>query len=70
MFANPTIHCLNISAASIDLNSSNDGWYGSLKDTIQQQQNEAVWVSEGKVCAHILLVCACMFTWNMDQEPQ
>lgn len=27
----------------------NDGWYGALKETIQQQQNQLVWVSEGKV---------------------
>ncbi|KAG8130624.1 hypothetical protein E2320_017309 [Naja naja] len=40
--------CFHLFTASIDLNSGNDGWYGSLKDTIQQQQNEAVWVSEGK----------------------
>uniref|UniRef100_A0A8C7AS50 Tight junction protein 2 n=1 Tax=Neovison vison TaxID=452646 RepID=A0A8C7AS50_NEOVI len=25
------------------------GWFGSLKDTIQHQQGEAVWVSEGKM---------------------
>uniref|UniRef100_A0A8C6YF92 Tight junction protein 2 n=1 Tax=Naja naja TaxID=35670 RepID=A0A8C6YF92_NAJNA len=41
--------CFHLFTASIDLNSGNDGWYGSLKDTIQQQQNEAVWVSEGKL---------------------
>lgn len=35
--------------ATINLNSANDSWYGSLKDIVQQQQNEAVWVSEGKV---------------------
>ncbi len=27
----------------------NDGWYGALKEIIQQQQNQLVWVSEGKV---------------------
>lgn len=27
----------------------NDGWFGALKETIQQQQNQLVWVSEGKV---------------------
>lgn len=27
----------------------NDGWFGALKDIIQQQQNQLVWVSEGKV---------------------
>lgn len=39
-----------ISLAMINLNSANDSWFGSLKDTIQHQQGEAVWVSEGKVC--------------------
>lgn len=39
----------SIFTATINLNSANDSWYGSLKDTIQQQQGEAVWVSEGKV---------------------
>lgn len=39
-----------MSVATINVNSANDGWFGSLKDSIQQQQNEAVWVSEGKVC--------------------
>lgn len=38
-----------ISVATINLNSANDSWFGSLKDTIQHQQGEAVWVSEGKV---------------------
>ncbi|KAJ8272254.1 hypothetical protein COCON_G00111130 [Conger conger] len=33
---------------TINLNQMNDGWYGALKDTIQQQQNQLVWVSEGK----------------------
>ncbi|KAF7664727.1 hypothetical protein LDENG_00167990 [Lucifuga dentata] len=33
---------------TINLNSMNDGWYGALKETIQQQQNQLVWVSEGK----------------------
>ncbi|XP_075414069.1 tight junction protein 1 isoform X2 [Tenrec ecaudatus] len=32
----------------INLNSMNDGWYGALKEAIQQQQNQLVWVSEGK----------------------
>lgn len=35
--------------ATINLNNMNDGWYGALKETIQQQQNQLVWVSEGKV---------------------
>ncbi|XP_042331385.1 tight junction protein ZO-1 isoform X14 [Sceloporus undulatus] len=34
--------------ATINLNSMNDGWYGALKEAIQQQQNQLVWVSEGK----------------------
>ncbi|XP_076839346.1 tight junction protein 1 [Brachyhypopomus gauderio] len=34
--------------ATINMNSMNEGWYGSLKDTVQQQQNQLVWVSEGK----------------------
>ncbi|XP_066557366.1 tight junction protein ZO-1 isoform X3 [Amia ocellicauda] len=33
---------------TINMNSMNDGWYGALKETIQQQQNQLVWVSEGK----------------------
>uniref|UniRef100_A0A8C0XH83 Zona occludens protein 1 n=1 Tax=Castor canadensis TaxID=51338 RepID=A0A8C0XH83_CASCN len=33
---------------TINLNSLNDGWYGALKEAIQQQQNQLVWVSEGK----------------------
>ncbi|XP_078541055.1 tight junction protein 1 isoform X4 [Lissotriton helveticus] len=33
---------------TINLNSMNDGWYGALKEGIQQQQNQLVWVSEGK----------------------
>uniref|UniRef100_A0AAQ4R3G4 Tight junction protein 1b n=1 Tax=Gasterosteus aculeatus aculeatus TaxID=481459 RepID=A0AAQ4R3G4_GASAC len=32
----------------INMNNMNDGWYGALKETIQQQQNQLVWVSEGK----------------------
>ncbi|XP_069758469.1 tight junction protein ZO-1 isoform X6 [Narcine bancroftii] len=34
--------------SNINLNSMNDGWYGALKESIQQQQNQLVWVSEGK----------------------
>ncbi|GAA6100091.1 tight junction protein ZO-1 isoform X2 [Tachysurus ichikawai] len=30
------------------MNNMNDGWYGALKETVQQQQNQLVWVSEGK----------------------
>nr|XP_006628859.2 PREDICTED: tight junction protein ZO-1 isoform X11 [Lepisosteus oculatus] len=33
---------------TINMNSMNDGWYGALKETVQQQQNQLVWVSEGK----------------------
>uniref|UniRef100_A0A673IGB8 Tight junction protein ZO-1-like n=1 Tax=Sinocyclocheilus rhinocerous TaxID=307959 RepID=A0A673IGB8_9TELE len=33
---------------TINLNNMNDGWYGALKETTQQQQNQLVWVSEGK----------------------
>ncbi|CAJ0934081.1 unnamed protein product [Ranitomeya imitator] len=33
---------------TINLNSMNDGWYGALKESVQQQQNQLVWVSEGK----------------------
>ncbi|XP_071344704.1 tight junction protein 1 isoform X8 [Trachinotus anak] len=33
---------------TINLNSMNDGWFGALKEIIQQQQNQLVWVSEGK----------------------
>ncbi|XP_036439999.1 tight junction protein ZO-1 isoform X4 [Colossoma macropomum] len=34
--------------ATINMNNMNEGWYGALKETIQQQQNQLVWVSEGK----------------------
>lgn len=34
---------------TIDLNSANDAWYGSVKDSIREQQDRAVWVCEGKV---------------------
>lgn len=37
------------SAATVNLNSAHDAWYGSLKDTIREQQNKAVWVCENKV---------------------
>lgn len=36
-------------SATINLNNMNDGWYGALKEITQQQQNQLVWVSEGKV---------------------
>ncbi|KAK7136209.1 hypothetical protein R3I94_014758 [Phoxinus phoxinus] len=41
--------CLHLFTAVIDLNSANDAWYGSLKETIRDQQTHAVWVSEGKL---------------------
>ncbi|XP_056379027.1 tight junction protein ZO-2-like isoform X2 [Hyla sarda] len=40
--------CAHLITATINLNSSNDSWYGSLKDVIKDQQREAVWVSEEK----------------------
>ncbi|RXN12398.1 tight junction ZO-2-like protein [Labeo rohita] len=41
--------CSHLFTAVIDLNSANDAWYGSLKETIREQQTHAVWVSEGKL---------------------
>uniref|UniRef100_A0A3B3Y289 Tight junction protein 2a (zona occludens 2) n=1 Tax=Poecilia mexicana TaxID=48701 RepID=A0A3B3Y289_9TELE len=41
--------CSHLFTATIDLNSSNDAWYGSVKDSIREQQQKAVWVSEGKM---------------------
>uniref|UniRef100_A0A3B4TC29 Tight junction protein 2a (zona occludens 2) n=1 Tax=Seriola dumerili TaxID=41447 RepID=A0A3B4TC29_SERDU len=40
--------CSHLFTAAIDLNSANDAWYGSVKDSIQEQQDRAVWVCEGK----------------------
>ncbi|XP_069619766.1 tight junction protein ZO-2 isoform X3 [Ranitomeya imitator] len=40
--------CGHLITATINLNSANDSWYGSIKDVIKGQQTEAVWVSEGK----------------------
>uniref|UniRef100_A0A674NGR3 Tight junction protein 2b (zona occludens 2) n=1 Tax=Takifugu rubripes TaxID=31033 RepID=A0A674NGR3_TAKRU len=40
--------CAHLFTATIDLNSANDAWYGSVKDTIRDQQMQAVWVSDGK----------------------
>ncbi|XP_005352134.1 tight junction protein ZO-2 isoform X4 [Microtus ochrogaster] len=42
-------NCSHLFTATINVNSANDSWFGSLKDSIQQQQGEAVWVSEGKM---------------------
>ncbi|KAL0979015.1 hypothetical protein UPYG_G00179340 [Umbra pygmaea] len=41
--------CSHLFTASIDVNSANDAWYGSVKDSIREQQTQAVWVSEGKL---------------------
>uniref|UniRef100_A0A3B4Y8N9 Tight junction protein 2a (zona occludens 2) n=1 Tax=Seriola lalandi dorsalis TaxID=1841481 RepID=A0A3B4Y8N9_SERLL len=41
--------CSHLFTAAIDLNSANDAWYGSVKDSIQEQQDRAVWVCEGKL---------------------
>ncbi|XP_029775908.1 tight junction protein ZO-2 isoform X5 [Suricata suricatta] len=40
--------CAHLFTATINLNSANDSWFGSLKDTILHQQGQSVWVSEGK----------------------
>uniref|UniRef100_A0A8C1LNF3 Tight junction protein 2a (zona occludens 2) n=1 Tax=Cyprinus carpio TaxID=7962 RepID=A0A8C1LNF3_CYPCA len=40
--------CSHLFTATIDLNSSHDAWYGSLKDAIREQQEKAVWVCESK----------------------
>uniref|UniRef100_A0A3P8RJB8 Tight junction protein 2a (zona occludens 2) n=1 Tax=Astatotilapia calliptera TaxID=8154 RepID=A0A3P8RJB8_ASTCA len=41
--------CSHLFTDTIDLNSANDAWYGSVKDLIREQQDKAVWVCEGKV---------------------
>ncbi|XP_040012165.1 tight junction protein ZO-2-like isoform X2 [Xiphias gladius] len=41
--------CSHLFTATIDLNSANDAWYGSVKDSIRAQQMQAVWVSDGKL---------------------
>uniref|UniRef100_A0AAY4CBS0 Tight junction protein 2b (zona occludens 2) n=1 Tax=Denticeps clupeoides TaxID=299321 RepID=A0AAY4CBS0_9TELE len=41
--------CSYLFTAAIELNSANDAWYGSVKDSIREQQTQAVWVSEGKL---------------------
>uniref|UniRef100_A0A674NYL2 Tight junction protein 2a (zona occludens 2) n=1 Tax=Takifugu rubripes TaxID=31033 RepID=A0A674NYL2_TAKRU len=41
--------CSHLFTATIDLNSANDAWYGSVKDSIREQQDKAVWVCEGKM---------------------
>ncbi|XP_061656581.1 tight junction protein ZO-2a isoform X2 [Syngnathoides biaculeatus] len=41
--------CSHLFTDTIDLNSANDAWYGSVKDSIREQQDRAVWVCEGKL---------------------
>ncbi|KAK2837058.1 hypothetical protein Q5P01_014270 [Channa striata] len=41
--------CSHLFTATIDLNSVNDAWYGSVKDAIREQQMQPVWVSDGKL---------------------
>uniref|UniRef100_A0A673LBZ6 Tight junction protein ZO-2-like n=1 Tax=Sinocyclocheilus rhinocerous TaxID=307959 RepID=A0A673LBZ6_9TELE len=41
--------CSHLFTATIDLNSSHDAWFGSLKDAIREQQDKAVWVCESKL---------------------
>ncbi|KAM9394009.1 tight junction protein 2-like [Pholidichthys leucotaenia] len=41
--------CTHLFTATIDLHSANDAWYGTVKDSIQEQQMQPVWVSDGKL---------------------
>uniref|UniRef100_A0A3B4AX84 Tight junction protein 2a (zona occludens 2) n=1 Tax=Periophthalmus magnuspinnatus TaxID=409849 RepID=A0A3B4AX84_9GOBI len=41
--------CSHLFTDTIDLNSANDAWYGSVKDSIREQQDRAVWVCESKL---------------------
>ncbi|XP_073685134.1 tight junction protein ZO-2a isoform X2 [Garra rufa] len=41
--------CSHLFTATIDLNSSHDAWFGSLKDAVREQQDKAVWVCESKL---------------------
>ncbi|XP_054466336.1 tight junction protein ZO-2-like [Anoplopoma fimbria] len=41
--------CSHLFTATVDLNSANDAWYGGVKDSIREQQMQAVWVSDGKL---------------------
>ncbi|XP_041642832.1 tight junction protein ZO-2-like isoform X1 [Cheilinus undulatus] len=41
--------CSHLFTATVDVNSANDAWYGSVKDSIREQQMQAVWVSDGKL---------------------
>ncbi|XP_006004284.1 tight junction protein ZO-2a isoform X6 [Latimeria chalumnae] len=40
--------CSHLFTETINLNSANDAWYGSMKDAVREQQDQSVWVSEGK----------------------
>lgn len=64
--------CLLVCLASIDLNSANDAWYGSIKDSIWEQQERAVWVCEGKVSlirVNDALLLAAIFT-SVQRTPR
>ncbi|XP_076016095.1 tight junction protein ZO-2a isoform X2 [Genypterus blacodes] len=41
--------CSHLFTDLIDLNSAHDAWYGSVKDSIREQQDRSVWVCEGKM---------------------
>lgn len=47
----------------------NDGWYGALKEAIQQQQNQLVWVSEGKVRSFLLLTHLTTYIREAFETP-
>lgn len=48
------VYILILYPATIDLNSSHDAWFGSLKEAIREQQDKAVWVCESKVSIYSL----------------
>ncbi|XP_056288408.1 tight junction protein ZO-2a isoform X3 [Pseudoliparis swirei] len=41
--------CSHLFTDTVNLNAANDAWYGSVKDSIQEQQDRAVWVCDGKL---------------------
>ncbi|KAK7120185.1 hypothetical protein R3I94_020255 [Phoxinus phoxinus] len=41
--------CSHLFTDTIDLNSSHDAWFGSLKEAVREQQDKAVWVCESKL---------------------
>ncbi|KAK7895272.1 hypothetical protein WMY93_020597 [Mugilogobius chulae] len=41
--------CSHLFTVTINLNSANDAWYGSVKESIREQQEQAVWVCESKL---------------------